>query len=152
MTNVKLSDATARSIYPGADANLKKILEESFGASFFSQKITDRIKTFEDACKEIGISPADILHCDDTTDERAYKQLKIIAKALNQGWIPDWNSSTEHKYYPYFNMKNGFVFYDSDYFSRFSIVGSRLCFKSSELARYAGTQFQSIYKDCFTIN
>ena len=152
MTNVKLSDATARSIYPNADANLKKILEESFGVSFFSQKITDRIKTFEGACKELGINPSQLLSCDDTSDEAAYKKLKVIVKALNQGWIPDWNNSSEYKYYPWFNLKGGFVFFVYDYHFQYSAVGSRLCFRSRELAEYAAKQFESIYKDFFTIN
>jgi len=30
-------------------------------------------------------------------------------------------------------------------------VGSRLCFKSSELAEYAGRQFQDIYKEFMII-
>lgn len=110
MTTIKLNDSTARSIYPTADANLKKILVESFGAAFFSQKITDRIKTFEDACKEIGEPPATILHCDDTTDEAAYKKLKVIVNALNEGWKPDWNNTSEYKYYPWFEYKKGIGF------------------------------------------
>ena len=100
MTTIKLNDATARSIYPTADANLKKILEESFGVAFFSPKITDRIKTFEDALEATGVSTCDVYTTVDTVDERAYKQLKIIVKALNEGWKPDWNDANETKYYP----------------------------------------------------
>lgn len=154
MTTIKLNDATARSIYPTADANLKKILDESFGAAFFSQKITDRIKTFEDACAELGLTTSDVVHKNDTCDEVAYKQLKTIAKALNENWKPDWNNTSEYKYYPWFEYKKGigFVFDVCGYDIQRSGVGSRLCFKNRELAEYAAKQFQSIYNDFLTIN
>ena len=55
-------------------------------------KITEKVKTFEDACNVLGIStdlpdcsalPGDNRHID------AYYQLVTIAKALNDGWEPD---------------------------------------------------------------
>jgi hypothetical protein len=154
MTTIKLNDATARSIYPTADANLKKILDESFGAAFFKQKITDRIKTFEDALEALNLATCDVYTNVDTADERAYKQLKIIVKALNEGWTPDWNNSSEAKYYPWFEYKKGigFVFDCCGYYYQTSLVGSRLCFKNRELAEYAAKQFQTIYNDFLTIH
>jgi hypothetical protein len=58
-----------------------------------------KIKTFEDACKalKINFTPA----ADLTKDELAYMKLKIIAKALNEGWVPNWNNWDEWKYYPW---------------------------------------------------
>lgn len=149
MTTIKLSDAKARKIYPGASSEIKEILEESFGKEFFSQKITDRIKTYDDACEAIGKRPGFDLLDDDTPDEIAYKQLKTIIKALNEGWIPDWNNGNETKYYPWFEFKKdrGFVFSGFGYDCTCSVVGSRLCFKSRELAEYAAKQFQPIYNN-----
>lgn len=151
MTTVKISDQTAREIYPSANQDLKKILEDSFGKSFFSMKITDRVKTFEDACSVLGISAGQILNSEDTIDEAAYKKLKVIARALNEGWKPDWNNSNEYKYYPYFNMRGGFVFYVDGCRDQHSGVGSRLCFKNRQLAEYAAKQFEAIYSDYFII-
>lgn len=117
--------------------------------------ITDRIKTFEDACKETGIYPTELsISGTGTTDDdikavAAFHKLTIIAKALNEGWKPNWSDSSEYKYYPWFNLENGFVFYDYVYYYRYSSVGSRLCFKSSELATYAGKQFIDLYKELF---
>jgi hypothetical protein len=115
-----------------------------------------KIKTFEDACKALNINftpPGEL-----TKDEVAYLKLKIIAKALNDGWIPNWNNWDERTYYPWFRMGNngaspgvGFSYYGCDYGAANSTVGSRLCFKSSELAKYASTQFESIYKDYLLI-
>ena len=121
---------------------LRKIIDKP-------EKVTDRIKTFEDACSELKVNPT---FTGLTIDEIAYRKLKIIAIVLNEGWKPDWSDSNEYKYYPYFKYfkyKPGFGF-SSTLYGRWDTdpsVGSRLCFKSPELAEYAGKQFGSIYRD-----
>src|SRR5690554_3516740 len=118
--------------------------------------IKERIKTFADVLKYHNIDEEDIEERieDMTTDEAAYVKLKLIAKALNEGWKPDWTNSREGKYYPWFNMGSssgvGFSYLDYDLWDSLSCVGSRLCFKSRELAIYAGKQFESIYKEFLT--
>ncbi|WP_271730210.1 hypothetical protein, partial [Aquimarina algiphila] len=68
-------------------------------------------------------------------------------KSLNEGWLPDWDNGEYDKYYPWFKMSSSGFRYDG-YGLRVSgsAVGSRLCFKSSELARYAGEQFTDVYR------
>jgi hypothetical protein len=104
MANLSLTEKQAKEIYPNASAEIKMILESSFDKKVFLIKITDRIKSFEDACGVLNINPFDILNPEDTRDEAAYKQLKIITKALNQGWTPDWDNSNEYKWYLWFYM------------------------------------------------
>ncbi len=119
-------------------------------------EITERIKTFEDACEHQGINVDDFISgCkNDTLDEIAYKKLKIIARALNENKEPDWNNSSEGKYYPYFDMRSSSVFGFSgtncDNWHTGTNCGSRLSFRTSKLAIYAGKQFTSIYKELFT--
>ena len=116
-------------------------------------KITDRIKTYEDACEELDETPLDEKVLTDlgfTTDEINYRKIKTITKALNEGWKADWNDSNQYKYYPWFKMSSGgFVFCDMYYDRSYANAGyaSRLCFKSSELAKYAGEQFLQLYSD-----
>jgi len=79
-------------------------------------------------------------------------QINIIRAVLNQGWAPNWKNSSEYKYYPWFNMSGVGLscnVYDSS--GARTGVGSRLCFKSSELAKYAGTQFINIYEKFYVI-
>lgn len=119
--------------------------------------ITEKIKSFEDACTFLGLNPIEVLPPDTMYNAKyliACAMLAIITKALNEGWEPDWDNSNEYKYYPWFDMRSSgggfsFVGYGSDYVV--SSVGSRLCFKSRELARYAATQFLDIYKDFMLI-
>ena len=83
-------------------------------------------------------------------------QLMVIAEALNEGWTPDWSNGKWDKWYPWFKMDDSssagrFSFGGSDVQGSDSGVGSRLCFKSEELADYAGTQFLELYRELFVI-
>lgn len=119
--------------------------------------IKERIKTFDDVLVENGVKRVIFENnCQDlTTDEVAYKMIKEIVKAFNEGWVPDWTNSNEGKYYPWFKIGSpsggGFSYDVCDYWRTCSNVGSRLCFKSSDLAKHAGQLFESIYKDFLTL-
>ena len=108
-------------------------------------KITDRVKSYEDACDVLGISRKIFKG---TRDEIAYKKLKVIVRALNEGWTPDFSNYDQYKYEPYFKLeKTGFVYF---YYLTWSYVitsPTSLLFETSEKAQYAGNQFLSIYKD-----
>jgi hypothetical protein len=138
----------ARKLYPSASTEWKATFEATFGKEFFSQKITDRIKTFADACEVLDIDPDDQWHESDEQDEVAYKQLKVVARALNEGWEPNYNDTNQRKWYPWFYLNApGFRLYDCNCGDSRSFVGARLVFKSEELARYAATQFQGLYSN-----
>ena len=67
--------------------------------------VTERVKTFEDACKEMDIDAEAIQQqWQDAgitmVDEVAYQKLRIITAALNEGWEPEFNDG-EYRYYPY---------------------------------------------------
>ena len=142
--------------------------------------VMDRVKTFEDACRELGkdhpfalayqnTNLRDPEFADDNIEVLAYLKLRIITAALNEGWTPKFIKG-EKRYSPCFflytdkeirNMskeeKSRVVYQSCDYASggvslaftncdtttvRF---GSRLAFKTSELAEYAGKQFGKLY-------
>lgn len=151
MKTLTIDDKDAKKLYPTASTEFKTVLESTFGKDFFSDKITDRVKSFEDACEVLGIDPHQVWIDGEDNDEVAYKSLKVIVKALNEGWTPDWNNSNQPKYYPWFELKGGFRLYDVSYYCGVSNVGSRLCFKSRELATYAATQFEDLYKQFFIL-
>lgn len=152
---LEIDGKTAREIYKTSPQPMKVILEETFGKEFFSSKIIDRIKTIEDACHELGINYREFINKNQYLDFdiQKYEEIKLVAKALNEGWQPNWQNSNEYKYYPYFNMKSGsglaYGGYGCDCTG--SVVGSRLVYKTKELAIYAGTQFEDIYRGYLTI-
>lgn len=134
---------------------LRKLLTKKEGS------IIDRIKTWEDVCEELGLDVNGILpyatpQTDDQRAINAFTQLNYIRQALNEGWTPNWDDSSEYKYNPWFDMRGtsaGSGFSGSTYFYDYnsSDVGSRLCYKSEKLAKYAGTQFVEVYKALFII-
>lgn len=149
--------------------------------------ITERVKTFEDACNVLGKNHHLVTlyesfmhdlpeHEDGDYDVVAYLKLRIITAALNEGWEPQFTDD-EYRYYPWFwlytqdevdkmdeeeRSKLLYVGGHADLFARCGLsfaysnygfsgsladLGSRLAFKNSELAKYAGTQFLSIWSE-----
>lgn len=83
-------------------------MHKVFGEDTFKPKdIMERVKTFEDACHELGIKPDKWLQ-DKTElgfepDVIAYMKLRIICAALNEGWEPQFTED-EWRYYPWFTL------------------------------------------------
>lgn len=160
MKTLQIDESTARKNYKSATSEFQAMLRDTFGEAFFSEKITDKVKTFEDACEVLGINANEFemkgafaFMPDDFLSIVAYSKLIIIVRALNEGWQPNWDNSNESKYYPWFNMSgSAFSYFDCDYVYSGSYAGSRLVFKSKKLAEYAAKQFVSIYKEYFLIS
>lgn len=158
MQTLQIDGKKAKELFPSASKEFKQILIDSFGQKFFEQKITDRIQTFEDVCAILDIDPDDIEHAphskaleQDIISVNAYQRLILITRAYNEGWVPNWSDSNQRKWVPYFDMSSGFGFDGVVGWYASSGVGSRLCFKSEELARDAAKKFLSEYKVFFTI-
>lgn len=110
-----------------------------------------------------------------TEDFIAYLKLRIIVAALNEGWEPKFTED-EYRYFPWFyfytkeeydklddeekgrcvlrsgnstHSNYGFVYCDasSDASNSSALNGSRLAFRTSELAAYAGRQFTEEWAD-----
>ncbi|MDR0692560.1 MAG: hypothetical protein LBF69_05940 [Prevotellaceae bacterium] len=126
--------------------------------------ITEKVKTFEDACEVLGLNPESLpivenLSKKDSKNIIAYYKLIIIIRALNEGWEPDFQNWNERKYWNWFYIASdgaaaGFA-YASTYFAQPdspALVGSRLCFKTRELAVYAHEQFRDLYFECLFTN
>ena len=113
-----------------------------------------KIKSFEDACKALKIDSKktpDVSMIPEKHQKSiiAYYKLIIIAEALNEGWVPDWENRAEYKYFPWLSFSSGSGFRYDVYvvWSTYAGVGSRLCFKSALLAEYAAKQFVEEYND-----
>ena len=141
--------------------------------------VRKRIKTFEDACHEIGIDAEawnrDKISLGLEPDVLAFLKLRIIVKALNEGWEPRFTED-ECRYYPWFILYTGEEYNQLDEEEKSRVVyrsynnanalggvsyavavndssfpnasiGVRLAFKTSELAAYCGRQFLDIWAD-----
>lgn len=150
-----------------AQDTVKKLTEDEGNGSIFDyfykeedyEEITDRVKTYEDACKVLGVEPINEQNAKAQgfrSDEIARRKLETIAAALNEGWKPDWNNTDQYKYYPYFYIQENAKGKGSAGLScalttyaashTYAYIGSRLCFYASRLARYASNQFTDLYE------
>lgn len=155
MKTLQLSEQKARELYRSGSKELKTVLEESFGEDFFSQDVTERVKTYLDACHELGREPLDekkLLELGLTEHDIAYQKLTLIIEALNEGWKADVCDANVRRWYPWFEPNgspSSFAFDGSDFDPACAGAGSgsRLCYKTRELAEYSAKQFIDIWKD-----
>lgn len=183
----------AMAAYNVASDETKKVLATLLGEDFCVAKdIKDRVKTFEDACRELGNDHPLVIqyklyneqmkgNFDYMEDLTSYFKLRIITAALNEGWEPQFTKD-EYRWYPWYNLYTqeeidrmdedekkevglllwgggaaygslcGLAYAYSGHAWSYSVsnIGSRLAFKSEELATYAGKQFIKIYANfCF---
>ena len=179
--NVLAAYKTAREA--GADSTCK-VLEELFGKDTFKpEDVTERVKTFEDACRELGEEHQSVkayrewmrIEYAGCKDIAAYLKLRIICAALNEGWKPQFTEDEARHVSCFFiytkqeleemdeeernrvvarAFNNASAIGDLVYASAIyassdssTYYGSRLAFKSRELAIYCGQQFIDIWAD-----
>lgn len=104
--------------YMAGDNSVKEMLRVMFpDIEFKAEKqpekrpVTERVKTFEDACRELGEDNALVLHYRklikeneekdiSMTDIVAFLKLRIICAALNEGWEPQFAEKDDNRWYP----------------------------------------------------
>lgn len=112
--NIQISKEKVLAEYKQADSEKKTLLENLFGKDLFVPKdVTERIKTFDDACDALGdehpfvtqyrLSAGAYKGDPQVEDFIAYLQFRIICAALNEGWEPQFTED-EYRYYPYFYL------------------------------------------------
>ena len=156
MRTLQIDEKKAKGLYENASPEFQAMLEDTFGKKFF-KSIQDRIKSYEDACRELGIDTENLPEVNNCEPEGqasiiAFYKLTIIARALNEGWKPNWKDSSECKWFSWFEVNQDAASVDYSYAdytaSDASVaIGSRLCCKSDELATYFGKQFINLWND-----
>ena len=188
METLNIDKEKAINAYQQGSEEQKKFLELLFGVETFRPKnVIERVKTFEDACRELGKDHPFVLAyqntnlrdpevADDNIEVLAYMKLRVICKALNEGWEPQftegeerWNpvfllwskeelslmsddqKAKRHLIDRYLGDWAGFSYSVSENVieSYVSNCASRLCLKSQQLADYCGKQFVNLWADFF---
>lgn len=120
---MEIQEKNVLAAYEVADESGKNLLKTLFPSVTFGQQeakdnrpVTERIKTFEDACKELGDNHPFVINYknmlsvatrEDFMDEGwgadmvAYAKLRIICAALNEGWEPQFDED-EERWYPWY--------------------------------------------------
>lgn len=114
---MEIQDKALLNAYNVADERSKEMLRAMFPDFDFTveekddRDITERVKTFEDACTELGLV-ADAVTAQweaaglTMPDEVAYQKLRIICAALNEGWQPKFTED-EVRWQPWFYLWTG---------------------------------------------
>ena len=121
----------------------------------------DKINTIEDIINILGNDDIDVIHYNNLILNNAKKYdiaeygIILIAKVLNEGWVPNWDNSNERKWYNWFRWNpstSRFVFSDTGYvyWGAFTSGGSRLCFREESLAAFAANRFSDFYNQYYT--
>lgn len=115
MSEIIINVKNVQKAYNAArSSEAKELLINLFGKENIEpeqpKNIMKRIKTFEDACNELGdenplvLQYQCIINNNSEWHEKdliAYLKLRIIAAALNEGWKPEFTEG-EYRYYPYY--------------------------------------------------
>lgn len=161
MRTLQIKQDSLLAAFRNAGKEGKQVLSDLFGKQVaLYDNITDRVKSFEDACQVLGIS-TNVPEVKGLPRKHqkaiiANYKLIVIAEALNEGWKPNWQDSDEYKYYPWFDMSNpaGVGCSSSDAAASYATAnfGSRLCLKNRELAIYFGQTFTDLFNDSLLLN
>ena len=121
---------------------LRKMIEQP-------EDIMSRVTTVEEAKEVLGIKDDWVPTNKQIKKASAFENLCIVIKALNEGWVPDFENVNELKYYNIFNMNSGFSYCRTDCCYTVTFVPTALLFKSEKLAKYCFDQFTQLYKDLY---
>ena len=173
MSKLEVNKQEVVNIYNNSTSEQKEVLKKVFGEFF---DVRERVKTFEDACNELGkdhVFFKEYVLCQEngcSNDLIAYLKLRIITAALNEGWKPKFDDK-EYRHYPWFCIytKKAYKWLDDDEKKECRVVSRshdnayadtgvqssmsgafcnyRLVFKTRELAEYCEKQFIDIWED-----
>lgn len=116
---MEIKKENAIAAYNAADENTKKVLLSllpELKEAIRPKDITERVKTFEDACRELGEEHPFVVqykyNCNNISfwklnvgaaDLGAFLRLRIVCAALNEGWKPQFTED-EKRWYPSFTL------------------------------------------------
>lgn len=194
MYNLDFTPEQLVAVYRNTSNEGRTAIKEALGDKLSEAlPITERVKTYQDAVRELGEKHPYVEFANSAewryegnagSDIIAYLKLRVITAALNEGWEPQFTEN-ERRWFPWFELftkeeidgmdedeksRRGLLLWggNAHYGSRCGLasatsslawspspasVGSRLAFKSEELADYAGRQFTELYAGfCFIPN
>lgn len=111
--NIDFSQEQLVAFYRSTSTDGRKAVKEALGEQFSEAlPATERVKTYEDAVKELGndhplveaVSSAEWRFTNsEDKDIIAYLKLRVIVAALNDGWKPQFVSG-ERRWYPWYEL------------------------------------------------
>lgn len=147
-------EEAVKAAYEKGTAEEKNLLEKLFGKQSF---LPEWWKDFELACKTQGLDAATALPYANPKNGHedalnAVAALFILAEWEHNGWVADWNDTSQQKWEPIFDMRAGCVLSRSyyDYSCTRTYAGSRLSFPTEKRSNDFARKYISLYKKFLT--
>ena len=144
---IELTKSEIDEMFQASNSAQLEVLKKFFTGS---KDIRDKVKSFLDACNILDVDPKSVYRSSDSQTDVAFKKLKIIIKALNEGWWPNFEDDKQFKYWNYFKLKGGFSYCTTSYNATTTDVPSALLLKSNKLAVYVSEIALEEYKILYT--
>lgn len=149
---LKLDLENAKEAYKNGSADIKKFFENSY-PEHFKGDVKEKVTSYEAACKLLGVTPKTLSQFEQLFDKedarRQFSRHKIVTgiRAINDGWVADFENENQCKYYNWqYNKNNGFSFGVCHDYDR-CFAGSDLYIESEEKAKI----IQKVFKDDYII-
>lgn len=159
---LQINLAKAKVLYPSAEGELRKMLEDTFGKDNLTiPNPIDKVHSLKDACELIGAEESDYLPFPNpkNSDQKcinAFAFMIAVAKAFNQGKKKDWKDSDQYKWFPWWRMNgssgSGLSFDGADCGYSGARVASRLMVLDQEHVKIMAERFFKQYEDLMTEN
>lgn len=113
MFNIGFTPEQLLEFYRGSSNKGRQAIKEALGDKLSEAlPITERVKTYEDAVRELGENHPYVEFANSASwryegnegaDIVAYLKMRVITAALNEGWEPKFTEG-EYRYYPYYTL------------------------------------------------
>lgn len=146
MKTLLITETEARMIYSSISGEFKKKLEDTFGIERLTLSFQELVKTYEDACKIIGVMPE--IDCDSKSELARLKLIRIYeaSNVLNHWKFAPLKAQLG--FYPSFILEKGKIVFHEMCSNMISFSSDpKLCCGSKEDAYYIGTRFIDLYRD-----
>lgn len=111
--NIDFTQEQLVAFYRSTSADGRKAIKEALSEQFSETlPATERVKTYEDAVKELGEDHPFVVAAnsaewryteEENQDIVAYLKLRVVAAALNDGWKPEFTED-ERRWYPWYRL------------------------------------------------
>ena len=144
MITVEVNEDSIRELYKNSREEVRTALKAIFDWKILVP-IQERIKSYEDACDALGYSTKTPAMSNDPSF-LAYYKLSVIAKALNEGWVPQIGKDSQ--WFPVFSSFDDgtFEFEICKSTIHFDVSPAALALKDRDLCSYFGSNFRDLWQ------
>ena len=143
---IHVTKTNAIKAFNKANPETQETLKSLFEGQVNFVKTWKDVTCFEDACQIVGEDPNNPRFNTSDEDDNINRRMKVVMKAYNGNWKPNWSDDSQRKYYIVWQYSGaGFRLGGVSADFSYSSVGSRLSFETYEKAIHAANNMTSFF-------